>query len=123
MLKRGIIEPSLSSWSSPVVMVPKKSGKMRFCIDYRKLNNVTKKDNHPLPRIDELLDKFQGSKWFTSIDLKAGFWNVPIKEEDREKTAFITSEVEVCSETGQTGHPVNHPKFDRIRIHPFVSPV
>jgi len=92
MLKRGIIEPSLSSWSSPVVMVPKKNGKMRFCIDYRKLNSVTKKDNHPLPRIDELLDKFQGSKWFTSIDLKAGFWNVPIKEEDREKTAFITSE-------------------------------
>ena len=92
MLKRGIIEPSLSPWSSPVVMVPKKNGKMRFCIDYRGLNGLTKKDNHPLPRIDELLDKFQGSKWFTSIDLKAGFWNVPIKLEDREKTAFITSE-------------------------------
>ena len=92
MLKRGIIEPSYSPWSSPVVIVKKKNGKDRFCIDYRKLNNVTKKDNHPLPKIDEMLDKFQGSKWFTSIDLKAGFWNIPVKESDKEKTAFITSE-------------------------------
>ena len=92
MIKRKIIKPSISPWSSPVVLVEKKNGKKRFCIDYRKLNAVTKKDNHPLPRVDELLDKFQGSKWFTSIDLKAGFWNIPIKEEDKEKTAFITSE-------------------------------
>ena len=92
MLNKGIIEPSFSPWASPVVLVTKKHGKTRFCIDYRKLNAVTKKDSHPLPRIDELLDKFQGSKWFSSIDLKAGFWNIPIDEADREKTAFITSE-------------------------------
>ena len=62
MLKKRIIRKSKSPWSSPVVFVPKKGGEIRFCIDYRKLNKVTKKDNHPLPRIDEMLDKFEGSQ-------------------------------------------------------------
>src|SRR5438045_3429281 len=66
MLKKGIIRKSKSPWSSPVVFVPKKGGEIRFCIDYRKLNKVTKKDNHPLPRIDEMLDKFEGSQWLIS---------------------------------------------------------
>ena len=92
MLKKGIIEESYSPWSSPVVLVTKKNGKTRFCVDYRKLNEITKKDNHPIPRIDDMLDKFQGSQWFTSIDLKSGYWNVMMDEKDKEKTAFITSE-------------------------------
>ena len=62
MLKKGIIEESYSPWSSPVVLVTKKNGKTRFCVDYRKLNEITKKDNHPIPRIDDMLDKFQGSQ-------------------------------------------------------------
>jgi hypothetical protein len=92
MLKKGIIRKSKSPWSSPVVFVPKKGGEIRFCVDYRKLNDVTKKDNHPLPKIDEMLDKFEGSKWFTSIDLASAYWQVEMEEKDIEKTAFITSE-------------------------------
>src|SRR5437764_4981109 len=92
MIKKGIIRKSKSPWSSPVVFVPKKGGEIRFCIDYRKLNKVTKKDNHPLPRIDEMLDKFEGSQWFSSIDLASAYWQVEMNEEDIEKTAFITSE-------------------------------
>src|SRR6059058_1914452 len=92
MLKKGIIRKSKNPWSSPVVFVPKKGGEIRFCIDYRKLNKVTKKDNHPLPRIDEMLDKFEGSQWFSSIDLASAYWQVEMDEKDIEKMAFITSE-------------------------------
>src|SRR6266516_2250114 len=92
MLKKEIIRKLKSPWSSPVVFVPKKGGEIRFCIDYRKLNKVTKKDNHPLPRIDEMLDKFEGSQWFSSIDLASAYWQVEMNEKDIEKTAFITSE-------------------------------
>src|SRR5256886_222999 len=92
MLKKGIIRKSKSPWSSPVVFVPKKGGEIRFCIDYRKLNKVTKKDNHLLPKIDEMLDKFEGSQWFSSIDLASAYWQVKMDERDIEKTAFITSE-------------------------------
>jgi hypothetical protein len=68
----------------------KKNGKRRFCVDYRKLNAVTKRDNYPLPRIDELFDSLGGSKWFSSLDLASGYWQVEVEPEDREKTAFIT---------------------------------
>jgi hypothetical protein len=90
MEKEGIIRPSKSPWSSPVVLVVKKNGKLRFCVDYRKLNNHTKKDTYPLPRIDEMLDALGKAKWFTSLDLTSGYWQVQVKEEDKEKTAFIT---------------------------------
>src|SRR2546421_2460059 len=92
MLKKRIIRKSKSPWSLPVVFVLKKGGEIRFCIDYRKLNKVTKKDNHPLPRIDEMLDKFEGSQWFSSIDLASAYWQVEMDEKDIEKMAFITSE-------------------------------
>lgn len=90
MLEAGVIRRSTSPWTSPVVLIPKPDGSIRFCIDYRKLNKITRKDNQPLPRIDDLLDSFQKSKWFTSLDLAAGYWQVPMKPEDIEKTAFIT---------------------------------
>src|SRR5256884_523341 len=92
MLKKGIIRKSKSSWASSIVFVQKKGGEMRFCVDYRKLNKITKKDNHPLPRIDEMLDKFEGSQWFSSIDLASAYWQVEMDEKDIENTAFITNE-------------------------------
>ena len=88
MLNKGVIEMSDSPWSSPIVLVKKKDGSIRFCIDYRKLNNVTLKDSYPIPRIDSTLDALSGSKWFSTIDLKSGYWQVPVAPEDKAKTAF-----------------------------------
>ncbi|CAB5185100.1 unnamed protein product [Rhizophagus irregularis] len=85
------IKKSWSPWASPVTLV-KKEGKYRFCIDYRKLNDVTKSDAYPLPRIDELLEKYRTARWFTSLDLAAGYHQVEMTEEDKEKTAFICSQ-------------------------------
>ena len=90
MLQQGIVQPSTSPWSSPVVMVKKRDGTWRFCIDYRKLNAVTHQDAYPLPRIDETLDSLAGSTYFTTLDLAAGYWQVGIEECDKEKTAFST---------------------------------
>ncbi|CAB5199859.1 unnamed protein product [Rhizophagus irregularis] len=91
MLRVGRIRPSYSPWASPVTLANKKSGTYRFCIDYRALNKVTKTDAYPLPRIDELLERYETSKWFTSMDLAAGFHQVEMDEEDKEKTAFVCS--------------------------------
>src|SRR5436189_4797982 len=92
MLEKGVIRKSNSPWSSPVTMVIKPNGKWRFCIDFRKLNGITRKDNHPLPRIDMLLEKFEGSKWFSTMDMASGYWQIEMEEQDIEKTAFITHE-------------------------------
>ncbi len=89
MEKDGIIRDSYSPWSSPVVLVGKKNGKKRFCINYIKLNSATKSDAYPLPRIDDLLEKFRTARWFTTIDLANGYWQIEMEEKDKEKTAFI----------------------------------
>ena len=72
-------------------MVKKKDGTLRFCIDFRKLNDVTVKDTRPLPRIDDTLEALKGAKIFSTLDLKSGYWQVPIKEDHKSKTAFRTS--------------------------------
>ncbi|UYV77623.1 hypothetical protein LAZ67_15001761 [Cordylochernes scorpioides] len=91
MLRDGIIRPSSSPWSFPVILVKKREGKYRFCVDYRKLNDVTVKDVYPIPRIDEVLDTLQGSKYFSAIDLELGYWQAEVEEKDKEKTAFTTA--------------------------------
>jgi len=92
MLKEDVIRPSSSPWSSPVILVKKKNGTWRFCVDYRRLNKITVKDVYPLPRIDDIMDSLQGSQFFTSIDMQSSYWQVEVKEEHKQKTAFITPE-------------------------------
>ena len=92
LLKHGIIEESSSPWASPIVLVQKKDGSFRFCVDYRKLNSVTKKDSYPLPRIDNSLETLADSKWFSTLDLRSGYWQVGVDPHDKEKTAFSTGQ-------------------------------
>ena len=87
-IQRGFIRPSISPWASPILLVKKKDGSMRMCIDYRGLNAVTIKNKYPLPRIDELFDQLQGARYFTKIDLRSGYHQVLIRSEDVPKTAF-----------------------------------
>ena len=92
MEKDDVIRPSSSPWASPVVLVQKRDGTLRFCVDYRKINEVTTKDAYPLPRVDDTLNTLAGSQWFTTLDLLSGYWQVEVAEQHREKTAFCTSE-------------------------------
>jgi hypothetical protein len=86
--QRGVIEVSDSPWSSPIVLVRKKNPDLCFCIYYRKLNDVMRKDCFPLPRIDDTLDTLAGAKWFSTLDLKSSYWHVDLHLDDKEKTAF-----------------------------------
>lgn len=90
MLNRGIIQPSTSPWASPIILVKKKDGTDRFVVDFRRLNAVTRKDSFPLPCIDDALDALNGTKYFSSMDLMSGYWQVEMEPESRERTAFIT---------------------------------
>lgn len=88
MLAQGVIRPSTSPWASPITLVPKKDGSTRFCVDYRRLNSVTLKDQYPLPVIQDIFDQVGGSAVFSTLDLKSGYWQIPVAERDIEKTAF-----------------------------------
>lgn len=90
MLFKNIFRPSSSPWSSPVVLIANKDGFIRFCIDYRRLNKVTRKDVYSMPRIDDALDALRDARYFSSLDLRSGYWQVPMADEDKEKTAFVT---------------------------------
>ena len=90
MMKAGIIRSSQSPWAFPVVLIPKPDGTSRFCVDYRKLNAITLQDPFPLPRIDDIFDRLNGSIWFSALDLKAGYWQIEMDEGHICKTAFST---------------------------------
>jgi hypothetical protein len=92
MLKNKVAVHSNSPWASPVVLVRKKDGEWRFCIDYRRLNPITTKDVYPLPRKDDALSRLEGLWYFSILDMQAGYWQVEFDEQDRVKTAFITAD-------------------------------
>jgi hypothetical protein len=104
MLKKGVIRDSNSPWSAPVILVPKKSvdgkPKYRFCVDFRALNAVTKFDSYPLPRFEETTSTLAGSQYFSVLDCYSGFWQIAIREQDKEKTAFTV--------------PSGHYEFNRL---------
>lgn len=91
MLELGVVEPSMSEWSSPVLLVKKSNGDYRFCFDGRKLNAVTKKDSYPLPFVDRILNMLRDARYISSIDLRSAFWQIPLDQESKEKTAFAVT--------------------------------
>nr|ABD28293.1 RNA-directed DNA polymerase (Reverse transcriptase); Zinc finger, CCHC-type; Peptidase aspartic, active site; Retrotransposon gag protein [Medicago truncatula] len=90
LLEKKFVRPSVSPWGAPVLLVKKKDGSMRLCIDYRQLNKVTIKNRYPLPRIDDLMDQLVGARVFSKIDLRSGYHQIKVKDEDMQKTAFRT---------------------------------
>ncbi|GFX79276.1 retrovirus-related Pol polyprotein from transposon 412 [Trichonephila clavipes] len=113
-----VIEPSSSPWASLIVFVKKNVGSTRFYVDYRRMNDVTKNDSYSLPRIDDTLDTLDGNTWFSTLDLKSGYWQVELHSHDKEKTAFTRGEglcncdenktvVNTSLKSIQTSHDVN----------------
>ena len=90
LLEAKVIRESNSPFASPIVLVRKKDGSLRMCVDYRLLNRKTRKDAFPLPRIEESLDSLAGARWFTTLDLASGYNQVPVTEQDKSKKAFCT---------------------------------
>ena len=90
MLEQKVVEPTSSPWSSPIVLVKKKDGSHRFCVDYRWVNAVTKRDVYPLPWVDDILETLAGARYFTTLDLASGYWQVTLDPAAKEKTAFVT---------------------------------
>ncbi|KAF5794585.1 putative nucleotidyltransferase, Ribonuclease H [Helianthus annuus] len=90
LLAKGFIRPSSSPWGTPILFVKKKDGSIRLCINYRELNKVTIKNRYPLPRIDGLFDQLQGASYFSKIDLRSGYHQLKVRDEDVHKTAFRT---------------------------------
>ncbi|CAF1466853.1 unnamed protein product [Rotaria sordida] len=114
LLKQGIIEESTSPWSSPIVLVRKKDGSVRFCIDFRKLNNITTKDAFPMPRIDDIFDHLSHAEYYTTIDFKSGYFQVGLDPKDRPKTAFSTRDQHYQFTVLPQGVTNGPPAFQRI---------
>lgn len=90
MLENSVVSESASPWAAPIVLVKKKDGSWRFCVDYRKLNALTHKDAYPLPRIEEALTGLKSAQYYSTLDLASGYWQVEMHPRDKEKTAFTT---------------------------------
>ena len=98
MLDDGIARKSMSPWGHNVLLAKKKDNSIRFVVDYRDLNDVTIKDSYPMPDVKDMLEKMSNSKYYSKLDMASAYWAVPIREEDREKTAFMTPHglMEMC---------------------------
>ena len=90
MQRKNVIQPSHSPWASPIVLVRKKDNTLRFCMDYQALNEVTKPDKFPIPYINDLLNQLREARYFSTLDLTAGYWQIQVDEASQEKTAFVT---------------------------------
>jgi transposase InsO family protein len=90
MISMDVIEPSSGPWASPIVLIPKPDGSIRFCVDYRKLNTVTRKDCYALPRMDDCIDSLGDAKYFSTLDANAGYWQISVAKEDQDKTSFTS---------------------------------
>ena len=121
MLDSDVIEPSNSPWSSPVVLAPKADGSLRFCIDYRRVNAVVTKDVYPLPVMDDILTYLSGARYFSSIDLEWGFWQIPVAEEHRHKTAFVTTDGLFQFKRLPFGLHTSPPNFQRLMDRVLVG--
>lgn len=126
MLELGVIERSRSAWSSPVLLVAKTDGTWRFCVDYRSLNKVTKKNAYPIPYINNILDKLRNARYLSSIDLNSAFWQVPVEEKSREYTAFAIPGRGHFQFTrlpfGLTNSPATFQQLMDIVIDPVLEP-
>jgi hypothetical protein len=90
MIDEGVIQLSESPWAACPVLVVKPDGSTRWCVDWRGLNVVTVKDSYPMPQVNDCLEALEGAKWFCSMDLQHGYWQIPLRREDWQKTAFTT---------------------------------
>ncbi|EYC14484.1 hypothetical protein Y032_0040g234 [Ancylostoma ceylanicum] len=114
---RKVVEDSQSPWASPIVLVAKKDGTIRLCVDYREVNKVTKKDSYPLPPIDITLQNLQGKRWFTSLDLASGYWQVPLTARAKEISAFTTTSGQFQFRVLPFGLTTAPTKFQRLMEH------
>ncbi|KMQ86252.1 reverse ribonuclease integrase, partial [Lasius niger] len=126
MLKGGIIEPSFSEWSNPVVMVKKPNGKYRFCLDFRKVNEVSKKDAYPLPNMSAILDKLRAAQYISTLDLSQAYFQIPLAKDSREITAFSVPDKGLYHFTrmpyGLTGAPATFQRLLDKLIGPEMEP-
>ncbi|CAF1682305.1 unnamed protein product, partial [Adineta ricciae] len=121
LLKNDIIEHSTSPWSSPIILVQKKDGTTRFCVDYRRLNQITTKDGFPLPRMDDIYDQLTKATYFSKFDFKSGYFQVPLDEADRPKTAFSTLDGHFQFKVLPQGLTNGPPTFQRI-VNQILGP-
>jgi len=121
LLEKQLIRPSVSLWGAPVLLVKKKDGSIKLCVDYRQLNKVMIKNRYPLPRIDDLMDQLVGAEVFNKIDLRSGYHQIRVKAEDISKTAFRTRHYEYSvMPFGVTNAPCVFMEYMNRIFHPFL---